>query len=377
GQRIACGWFHEAEDQRYGQIALIDLSGHLTLIGPRVSRLGRVAWLPDGSGLIFSAMLRDGSSRWQIAFLSYPDGQLTRVTNDGDSYGSFSLGLSADAHTIATIRTESRYELWSAQRNDYSKASELLKGYIDPSAGVDARGEKVAFGADHGDGTTLWVADVKTGNRMKIRAGYWPMLSPDGSLIAFTAVDQGKENVWLSGTDGTGLHQLTFGNSDATPVFSVDGKFVFYNHKGNGGFHAMKIAISGGTPTLMSDKEYLPWSVSPDGRSILMFERDAQTNREQMVAVSLDTMQIEQTLALDPTAHPHWLSDGESIAYLATVNGVGNIWKIGSGGGPPTQLTHFETGGISDFAITGDGTLVMSRGQRSSEVVLTKNVHVH
>jgi len=58
--------------------------------------VGNLAWLSDGSGLITNAM--DLTSTHQhIGFVSYPDGQLRRITTDTNDYRGVSL--TADSKT--------------------------------------------------------------------------------------------------------------------------------------------------------------------------------------------------------------------------------------------------------------------------------------
>jgi hypothetical protein len=56
---------------------------------PRVGT-GRVCWLADGCGLIYTGM-PGLNERWQIFHISYPDGVVSPITKDLDSYGSVQL----------------------------------------------------------------------------------------------------------------------------------------------------------------------------------------------------------------------------------------------------------------------------------------------
>src|SRR4051812_31147581 len=63
----------------------------------------RAAWLNDGTGLMFSAV--DESGKVQIWYASYPTGEIRRVTNDANTYGSGSISITSDSLTLATIQT--------------------------------------------------------------------------------------------------------------------------------------------------------------------------------------------------------------------------------------------------------------------------------
>src|SRR5207302_10142325 len=56
----------------------------------RWSQVGRMAWLRDGSGLIFTAREQE-SNPSQLWYLSYPAGEVHRITNDVNDYNGVSL----------------------------------------------------------------------------------------------------------------------------------------------------------------------------------------------------------------------------------------------------------------------------------------------
>ena len=65
---------------------------------------------------------------------------------------------------------------------------------------------------------------------------------------------------------------------------------------------------------------------------------------------------------------------GEAVDYVLTRNGVSNIWRQKLSGGPPKQVTNFESGQIFDFDWSRDGRqLAVTRGSESSDVVLISN----
>jgi Tol biopolymer transport system component len=71
---------------------------------------------------------------------------------------------------------------------------------------------------------------------------------------------------------------------------------------------------------------------------------------------------------------PRWAPRGDAIDYILTRNGVSNIWQQRLTGGPPKQVTHFDSGEIFDFEWSRDGSqLALTRGSESSDVILMSN----
>jgi hypothetical protein len=68
-----------------------------------------------------------------------------------------------------------------------------------------------------------------------------------------------------------------------------------------------------------------------------------------------------------------WTPDGHAIAFINSVNGVGNIWEQPVTGGPPKALTHFTSDKIFWFDWSRDGRLALSRGAETTDAVLIKD----
>jgi WD40 repeat protein len=68
-------------------------------------------------------------------------------------------------------------------------------------------------------GRLIYIEDTFSGEIRELVAGYAPVWSPDGSMIAFLSNRSGAEEVWLIHSDGTGLEQLT--TDGGTKVWSI------------------------------------------------------------------------------------------------------------------------------------------------------------
>jgi Tol biopolymer transport system component len=72
---------------------------------------------------------------------------------------------------------------------------------------------------------------------------------------------------------------------------------------------------------------------------------------------------------------PAWAPDESGIDYVATQNGVSNIWRQPLTGDPPVQITNFNAGIIFSFAWSRDGRwLSLTTGlSRSDAVIMSRN----
>ena len=87
--------------------------------------VGRAVWLPDGSGLLFVMAENFPNSPGQLWSISYPQGEVRRLTNDLTNYGLASLALTQDAKTIAAVQTTLHQELWVAPGGNSDHATQI------------------------------------------------------------------------------------------------------------------------------------------------------------------------------------------------------------------------------------------------------------
>jgi len=104
-----------------------------------------------------------------------------------------------------------------------------------------------------------------------------PVASPNGAQIVFVlrktdlAANKGRTDLWLVNTDGENLRQLTTDLAgDFNPLWSPDGKYVWFLSTRSGSAQVWRIATGGGEAEKMTD---LPLDVanlmiSPDGHHL-------------------------------------------------------------------------------------------------------------
>ena len=106
---------------------------------------------------------------------------------------------------------------------------------------------------------------------------YSPTVSPDGKWVAFTLrttdleANKGRTDLWLVGTNGIGLRQLTRDPAgDFNPCWSTDGKHVYFLSTRSGSSQVWRISIPDGKSSQVTD---LPLDVgnlilAPDGKTM-------------------------------------------------------------------------------------------------------------
>jgi serine/threonine protein kinase len=352
--------------------------------------MGRVLWLPDGSGLIFTAVPSQNTTATQVWYLSYPEGKARRITNDPNGYGGISLGLTADGSTIATIQNRTAGAVWVVAPNeDESRARKItsggaVDGYDSLSWLPDGR---IVYNARAGDNPDLWVVNADGTNRRQLtNDAYWEYAakaSPDGRYIVFESERAGNLNLWRIDADGNNPKQLTDGKGvDDHAVFSPDSQWVVFMSTRTGKPTAWKVSIQGGAPVQLTNEPTHDPTVSPDGKLIAYghaAQQPGQPPRPELVFIPFEGGPPVKTMVLPDFGTPgrggsQWMPDGRALAFVGVRNNVPNVWALPLDGAPPRQLTNFTSDFIRNYALSPDGRqLAVSRGLEINDIVLIRD----
>lgn len=344
---------------------------------------GQVAWLADGSGVIANNF-EFGSNISQVYQISYPGGEVQKITNDLLSYHGISL--TADSNSIVVVQEDRVSNIWSAPDGDTSRPKQLTRG----SAKYEGRSglhwtpdRKIVFTQSSGLTPHIWIMDEDGSSQRQLtqNIGLYPSVSPDGRYVVFSTQKGGAYSIWRMDIDGGNQRQLA--SDGVFPGFSPDGLWVTYTGIELPGEPRMwRVSIDGGDPVRLTDYLSSAGSVSPDGKSIAALYREQRDSPARLAVIPFEGGQPTKLLDL-PSGYntvgvsagvlqrPHWLPDGRSLAYIVTRDGISNIWSIPIDGGAPKQLTDFTSDQIAWFDLSGDGKpTLFSRGATTKDVVL-------
>ena len=340
--------------------------------------VGNLAWLRDGRGLIVNAM-DIGGTHQQIAFLSYPDGQLRRITTDTNEY--LGISVTADSRILASVQEKLAFDAWIAPLADATSAKPITSG-VNLAETTWSSDGKIVFEKIAGPGEmNIWVMNSDGSGEKQLtanagRINVLPRVSPDGRYIVFVSERTGTAHLWRMDMDGSNPTQLT-NNSEDYPwfgcAFTPDAKWVVFTRIGaDGGL--WKVSIDGGEQIRMNTSlvAYYP-AVSPDGKMVAYYSEDS-SDRKGAEVMSLDGNNSKKRFDI-PIGNIRWTSDGRSLLYVKNESGVSNLWSQPISGDTARQITHFNNLLIGNFDTSRDGkNLVMSRGTVNRDVVLIRDL---
>ena len=143
----------------------------------------------------------------------------------------------------------------------------------------------------------------------------WPMISPDGKIIAFRATNSlGKEQIYVRPLNSTNAYPLYATESTRRPFWSPDSKYLgFFKDK-----RLYKIPVSGGHAQLICEANGVDGSWGSTG--IILFDGHGGDSIRQVPAeggVATAATMINRELSEQAHAWPRFLTDGDHFFYLA------------------------------------------------------------
>jgi len=373
GHTIAMTAYDYAGGRYIWAVSPSDGSKHL--IFSTHALIGRVLWLPDGSGLLVVMGEPAEEHHTQIWHISYPGGQAKRITNDLTDYSFRVLDLTRDAKSLVTVEDTVSSDLWVVPAGDAAHARQITSGgpgVVSLSAGPEGSivfvNSKRGLSSIHDDGNAQAFAATNMHNILV------PSACRDGRHVVFESEIEGRWNIWRMDADGSNVTQLTQSGSAVFPLCSPDSQWVLYCDQGG----RWRIPISGGTPVPMQIKNPVGrWvTFSPDGKFIAYNSRGPEVS-------ALDLLAVIPAAGGEPlytfpwpsdATFLRWAPDGSGLDYILTRNRVGNIWRQPVPKGPPRQITKFTSGLLFSFDWSPSGKqLYAARGSRTSDVILINN----
>jgi serine/threonine-protein kinase len=180
----------------------------------------------------------------------------------------------------------------------------------------------------------IWVDKQGKAEPLPIQSGSYstPRISPDGSRLAVTVGQQvdGNYDIWMYNLKSGSFNRFTFGKSMRFPVWSPDGKVLYFAATSGEQRGIWSKPADGSSPeTQIAPFELLPVAyVTRDGRKLILNRLGGSETGESIFALDLD--QPQEPEALFPTGISSYSGnlspDGRFITYGSNETGTLEIF---------------------------------------------------
>lgn len=195
-------------------------------------------------------------------------------------------------------------------------------------------------------------------------------LSPDEQRLALSRVDPavGSADLWLADLQKHVLTRFTFDPAtDTAPVWSLDGKRIFFRSDRLGGNNLYEKITTGGTPerNLNMLETTFPTDLSPDGKLLVYHASSPVTTSYDVFTLPLpgEGKPIPFAHTRSTEIDGRFSPDGHYIAYASDESGQmqvyvqpfppsGDKWQVSASGGSEPR---WRRDGNELFYLTADG----------------------
>jgi eukaryotic-like serine/threonine-protein kinase len=380
GKKIVCMEVQPSADAYTGLVEIDVNTGQQKLLLGSPGAVLAPTWMPDGSGLlVLYGSLATGLDRYQIGFVSYPNGNITPVTRDTNKYSDVSLANTGQL--LATVLSEGHWDLFVGPA---ASAGSNVRSVVPVTSTTNftwTHDGRILFDKR----ASLYAINPQTGAQNPFLsesqgagADPWECSDHEHIVFAFGLGANSSQNIWRSDESGGNLKQISDGRLDDYPVCSPDSRWVYYLD--NTSRRVMRVGIDGGSPQAVTNVPAAGFfDISPDGSTAVFVTIDHTAGHQERIAlVATDTGQTRKVLELQRpimTNIIRFSREGKSVIYTVRDHGVDNLWEQPLDGSAGKQITSFTSERIWDYHWSEDGSqLAVSRGHTDSDVVLIRDM---
>jgi eukaryotic-like serine/threonine-protein kinase len=162
--------------------------------------------------------------------------------------------------------------------------------------------------------SSLWIIDIATGEKKLLETGgdaIQPSWSPNGKRIAFWFIEEGKpgEIATIPASGGEPVVIAQNAAMDWNPVWSPDGKFIFFGSDRAGSMNIWRVAVDETTGAATGEPEAVPtpsmyvrqFSFSRDGKTLAYIRYETKSN---LRSIAFDPQNLKTV------GEPNWITRG-------------------------------------------------------------------
>ena len=195
----------------------------------------QLAWTPDSRQMLYAKMWENAVSVWRRGVA----GGTSQPLIAAGQLGSGGVAFSARRNRLAYSDYRAGSRIWRLNLGASGTSPEpyLSSAGYERSPAISLDGTQVAFTSSRMEGGTIWICDAAGTNERRLThiGGGAPRWSPDGRQVAFDAVVDGNEDIYVVAVPEGRTRRVTTNVGQAVlPTWSADGNWIYFCSKVTG-----------------------------------------------------------------------------------------------------------------------------------------------
>ncbi len=244
--------------------------------------------------------------------------------------------------------------------------------YIGPTISPD--GKRLATGIFDGvqGFSDIWIFDLTRGTSTRLTFGPpshgTPVWSPDGKTIFYESGPVGSPHIYAKAADGSGIERTVLRGQESIEIpddVSADGRYIVYDRKlptSDANFHVWALPLFGAPkpfPVVQGDCDESHAAISPNSRW-LAYQR-SESGRREVYITAFPGGGAKWQVSTSGGSSAKWRNDGKELCFLDASDNIVAVDVNPSGPAIQLGVPHvlFQAVGIQrdfgPFDVTADG----------------------
>jgi len=246
-------------------------------------------------------------------------------------------------------------------------------------------GRRVANSITTDTGSDIWVVDLSRGTPARLtfngHAGF-PIWTPDGRTIYYASNADGKDGIYKVAADGSGKATLVFATANPTPdSFTPDGRTLLFDQPAPSGRHQIMIlplqqdgSATGARAMRESAGSDTSAQISPDGQSIAFVS--TESGPPEVYVMPFPGPGAKVQVSERGANRERWAANGRELFFWDALGGSATLYSAAItpsplSAAPPVPLFSTFAGTTWGVAPDGQHFLVESVAQGATFVTVT------
>lgn len=321
-------------------------------------KISGIDWTQDGSEIIFSSNRVSNFNLWKIPARGGASEGLPGVGED-----AYRLSASRQKERLAYMHWIVDTNIWRQEITDGGAQSGahllIASTRWDSHPQYSPDGKRVAFASTRSGAPEIWVCDSDGLNPVQLTSNGGPFTgsphwSPDGSRIVFESRVGADADIYVMNADGTSLRRLTAESSDdLTPVWSKDGRWIYFISNRSGNWQVWKMAAGGGTSVQMTLNGGIAAAESVDGKTLYFCKADEPGLWKMPVEGGQESLVLD---SLEGGRWNNWAVTDRGVFLVSSHTDEGSVLEFFNfATRRVSKITSFKKPVSSGLSISGDG----------------------